>query len=81
VCLCVCVSVSVSVGVHVCSCVHVCVHVCVEMGLGCLKALGACTRGKESMLSFRCFVCRQSKQQLEEEEKKALYGLENAGNH
>ncbi|EDL04412.1 ceramide kinase, isoform CRA_a, partial [Mus musculus] len=25
-----------------------------------------------------CFVCRQSKQQLEEEEKKALYGLENA---
>lgn len=33
------------------------------------------------MLSFRCFVCRQSKQQLEEEQKKALYGLENAGNH
>lgn len=27
----------------------------------------------------RCFVCRQSKQQLEEEQKKALYGLENAG--
>uniref|UniRef100_A0A8C5LAE8 Ceramide kinase n=1 Tax=Jaculus jaculus TaxID=51337 RepID=A0A8C5LAE8_JACJA len=26
-----------------------------------------------------CFVCRQSKQQLEEEQKKALYGLENAG--
>ncbi|ERE86458.1 ceramide kinase-like protein [Cricetulus griseus] len=25
-----------------------------------------------------CFVCRQSKQQLEEEQKKALYGLENA---
>ncbi|XP_034372028.1 ceramide kinase [Arvicanthis niloticus] len=24
-----------------------------------------------------CFVCRQSKQQLEEEQKKALYGLEN----
>ena len=32
------------------------------------------------MLSSRCFVCRQSKQQLEEEQKKALYGLENAGN-
>ncbi|XP_060044780.1 ceramide kinase isoform X2 [Erinaceus europaeus] len=25
-----------------------------------------------------CFVCRQSKQQLEEEQKKSLYGLENA---
>lgn len=25
-----------------------------------------------------CFVCRQSKQQLEEEQRKALYGLENA---
>ncbi|XP_055963071.1 ceramide kinase [Sorex fumeus] len=25
-----------------------------------------------------CFICRQSKQQLEEEQKKALYGLENA---
>lgn len=31
-------------------------------------------------LSFRCFVCRQSKQQLEEEQKKSLYGLENTGN-
>jgi len=27
-----------------------------------------------------CFVCRQSKQQLEEEQKKSLYGLENTGN-
>lgn len=31
-------------------------------------------------LSFRCFVCRQSKQQLEEEQKRSLYGLENTGN-
>lgn len=28
-------------------------------------------------MSFRCFVCRQSRQQLEEEQKKSLYGLEN----
>ena len=31
-------------------------------------------------LSSRCFVCRQSKQQLEEEQKRSLYGLENTGN-
>lgn len=31
-------------------------------------------------LSSRCFVCRQSKQQLEDEQKQALYGLENTGN-
>ena len=31
-------------------------------------------------MSFRCFVCRQSKQQLEEEQKRSLYGLENTGN-
>lgn len=29
--------------------------------------------------SRRCFICRQSRQQLEEEQKKALYGLESAG--
>lgn len=31
-------------------------------------------------LSSRCFVCRQSKQQLEEEQKQALYGLQSTGN-
>lgn len=31
-------------------------------------------------LSSRCFVCRQSKRQLEEERKRSLYGLESAGN-
>lgn len=62
-------------------CLEAVIYVCGAQRLGCLKALGACTRGKVSMLSFRCFVCRQSKQQLEEEQKKALYGLENAGNH
>lgn len=35
---------------------------------------------KVTSLSFRCFVCRQSKQQLEDEQKKSLYGLENTGN-
>lgn len=35
---------------------------------------------EEVSLSFRCFVCRQSRQQLEEEQKKSLYGLENTGN-
>lgn len=34
---------------------------------------------KELLLSFRCFVCRQSRQQLEEEQKKSLYGLESTG--
>lgn len=30
-------------------------------------------------MSSRCFVCRQSKQQLEEEQKRSLYGLESSG--
>ena len=30
--------------------------------------------------SSRCFVCRQSKQQLEAEQRRSLYGLESTGN-
>lgn len=49
--------------------------------LGCLPAPSTRVPLSEDVLvSFRCFVCRQSRQQLEEEQKKSLYGLENTGN-
>lgn len=36
-------------------------------------------QGRAASLSSRCFVCRQSRQQLEEEQKRSLYGLESSG--